>query len=76
MTQQRRKHSLLEVLLNVLIGFVVSFVANAFILPLYGMPFDWRAIWEIGLWFTLISVIRSYWVRRFFVYLHNEGILK
>ena len=74
-TQQHRRHSLLETTLSTLIGFFISFLANVFILPFYGMPFSWNAFTQIGLWFTIISVIRSYAVRRLFVYLHNEGIL-
>ena len=76
MTQQRRKHSAMEAFLNVLIGLVVSTIANMLILPAYGMPFVWRSFGEIALWFTLISIIRSYWVRRLFVWLHDKGILK
>lgn len=76
MTQQRRRHSLLEACLNVGIGFGVSFLGNLLILPLYGMPFHIGNFLQIGVWFTLISVVRSYGVRRFFVFLHAKGILQ
>lgn len=74
-TQQRKRHSALEAVLNVLIGFGISTLANAAILPMYGMPFSWNSNIQIGLWFTAISVIRSYGVRRMFVRLHDKGIL-
>lgn len=76
MTQQRRSVSLLEAWLNVGIGFGVSFLGNAFILPFYGLPFQLKTFLEIGFWFTLLSIVRSYYVRRLFVYLHNKGVLK
>jgi hypothetical protein len=76
MTQQRRRVSLLEAWLNIGIGFGVSFLANLLILPLYGMPFKVSAFLEIGALFTVISVIRSYYVRRLFVWLHDKGVLK
>lgn len=75
MTQQKRRHSLLEAGINVGIGFGVSMLGNIFILPLYGMPFVWSNFFQIGIWFTLISVIRSYFVRRLFVWLHDKGVL-
>lgn len=75
MTQQKRRHSLLEALLNTGIGFGVSLLANAAILPFYGMPFSWNASFQIGVWFTLISIVRSYFVRRLFVQLHLKGVL-
>jgi len=76
MTQQRRRISILETAINIGIGFGVSFLGNLIILPLYGMPFHVQSFFEIGVWFTALSVIRSYYVRRLFVYLHNKDILK
>jgi len=76
MTQQKKRHSLLETVLNVLIGFGVSFLGNALILPHYGIPFNWSVMGIIGVWFTILSVLRGYFVRRLFVNLHRKGILK
>lgn len=73
---QSRLASLLESCFNILIGFSVSVAANALILPLYGMPFSFSVTFQIGLWFTLISLVRSYLVRRLFNRLHSKGWLQ
>lgn len=71
---QSRKSSAFEALLNILIGFGVSVLANWLILPHYGVSPNIGVSFEIGLWFTLISFIRSYTLRRLFNYaLHREG---
>ena len=75
MTQQRKRHSFAEAWLNVAIGFAINFLANTVILPFYGIPFHWQVMLEIGVWYTIVSVIRAYWVRRLFVWLHDKGIL-
>jgi hypothetical protein len=76
MTQQRRHHSFVESCINVSVGFGVSFLGNMLILPYYGMPFHLWAFIQIGAWFTIISVIRSYYIRRLFVMLHDKEILR
>lgn len=51
--------------MNVLIGFWINFFANLLILPLFG--FDNLSIgknFAIGACFTVISVARSYFIRR------------
>jgi hypothetical protein len=73
---QSRKASATEAVLNVLVGLVTSTVANAVILPIYGMPFHWAAFGQIAIWFTLISLARSYLLRRAFNQLHIQGYLK
>lgn len=63
---QSRVMSLVEVATSSLIGFVVSIFANWAILPLFGMYPSFHASFWITLIFMVISVIRSYLVRRFF----------
>lgn len=62
---QTKAESFVEAWVNVLIGFWINFVANLLILPLFG--FDNLSIaknFAIGGCFTLISVARSYFIRR------------
>lgn len=63
---QSRKGSLIEALINVLIGYGVSFAANMTVLPLFGFNVTLTQNLLIGLIFTVISVVRSYVVRRYF----------
>ena len=69
---QTRLQSLIEALLNVLVGYGINFVANLLILPLFGFNVTLTQNLAIGAIFTAISVIRSYTLRRYFnAKLHN-----
>lgn len=59
-----------------IVGLVTSTLANALILPVYGMPFKWQSFSEIAVFFTLLSLSRSYFLRRLFNWFHSQGILK
>lgn len=63
---QSRLGSLIEVALNILIGFSINWVANLWILPLYGFHITASQAVSMGLVFTIISVVRGYLLRRFF----------
>ena len=72
---QKKHHSFLEVALNIGIGFTVSAVSNAVILPAMGFAVHLHQILEMTVYFTFISVARGYGVRRLFNHLHVKGIL-
>jgi len=63
---QTRLGSLIEALFNVVIGFAINFIANMAILPLIGFHITPGQNLFIGVLYTLISVARSYCVRRWF----------
>lgn len=63
---QSKLGSFIEVCINILIGFVVNFVANLCILPLFGFHVSLTDNFLIGLLYTVVSVIRSYVIRRWF----------
>jgi hypothetical protein len=63
---QSRKNSFIESLTNVAIGYVIAFASQLVIFPVYGGTFTLEQNIYIGAWFTLISVIRSYVIRRWF----------
>ena len=67
---QTRRHSMLEAVANVVIGYGINFVANLVVLPLFGLPVGARAAAGIGLVFTGISLARSYVLRRAFNRMH------
>lgn len=64
--EQTRKASFIEAVANVAVGFGVSFVANIIVLPWFGyMPSISEAL-AIGAVMTVISIARSYSLRRLF----------
>lgn len=66
---QSRIGSFVESVVNVAIGFGVSMAANLIVLPAYGYEVTTTDAFNIGLVFTAISVVRSYFVRRVFNFL-------
>ena len=70
---QTKKQSLIESITNVLIGYIVAVASNAAILPLFGVNLAFGDSMLIGVWFTVISVIRGYCVRRWF---NKRGLKK
>jgi hypothetical protein len=66
MKGQTRLHSLLESVINILIGFAINLIANILVLPLFGFHVTVGQAFNIGLIFTGISIIRGYFIRRFF----------
>jgi hypothetical protein len=63
---QTRLGSLIEVCLNIIIGFGINWVANLVILPMYGFQITGGQAFSMGLIFTAISVVRGYVIRRWF----------
>lgn len=63
---QSRLGSLIEVTFNIAIGFAINWVANIYILPLYGFQITGGQAFSMGLLYTVISVVRSYVIRRWF----------
>jgi hypothetical protein len=65
---QTRTGSLIEAIINVLIGFWINFAANLLILPMIGFHITLGQNFFIGLLYTIISIARSYCIRRWFNY--------
>jgi len=63
---QTRHQSLIEALTNVAIGYTVALLSQLIVFPLVGVEVDFATNLEIGAYFTLISICRSYLVRRYF----------
>jgi hypothetical protein len=63
---QTRKGSLAEATVNVLIGAVVALASQLVIFPAYGVHVPLSTDLKIMAWFTVISVARSYCLRRWF----------
>ena len=55
-----------ETMTNIGIGLVISFLSQLVIFPLYDIHLSFGTNIELVLYFTVISIIRSYALRRFF----------
>ena len=69
---QSKLESLAEVGVNVVIGWCVGLVAQVFFFPLIGIEATFSQNFISSIVFTVISIVRSYVVRRWF----NAGIHK
>ena len=63
---QTKRQSLIETLTNVAIGYLISFIANMLVLPLFGYNINLTDGVLISIIFTIISIVRGYVVRRWF----------
>jgi len=63
---QSKIGSLVESLINILIGFGIALGSQILIFPMYGVNIPLHDNVMITLWFTLISIARSYSLRRLF----------
>jgi len=59
--------SLVESIFNIIIGLTISFISNLIILPLFGFEPTFEDLALISVIYTLISLARSYLIRRLFV---------
>jgi hypothetical protein len=64
--KQSKTASLVETVAGVAIGFAVSLMLTALVLPVYGFDVSFGQNLQITLIFTLASIARGYGVRRVF----------
>lgn len=63
---QSRRHSFVESVTNVAIGYGVALASQLAIFPVFEIHVPLSDNLLIGAWFTLVSIGRSYVVRRWF----------
>lgn len=63
---QSKKMSLIETVLSVLIGYIVALLSQIVVFPLFDIKVSLIDNLLIGLLFTVISIIRGYYIRRLF----------
>jgi hypothetical protein len=63
---QTKLSSITEAFANVILGYLVAVTANYFVLPLFGYDVSMLDSAGIGIIFSMISIIRSYLLRRLF----------
>mgnify|MGYP001600986595 FL=1 len=72
---QPRGMSLTESIINVFIGLLINVTAQHFIFPLFGIYIGWNTNLMIAGIFTIISIIRSFTLRRVFNWLHIRKLV-
>ena len=63
---QKKSHSFMEAIVNVLVGLCINLTAQVLIFPLFGIHIPLSSSLEIAGIFTVISIIRSFVLRRVF----------
>jgi hypothetical protein len=73
--KQTRKASLTESLMNVAIGYGIALAAQIIVFPWFGINIPLASNIAIGLIFTVVSIARSFALRRLFEVLRVRGVL-
>jgi hypothetical protein len=69
---QTKVDSLKESAANVAIGYSIAIVSQLVIFPIVGVNATFSQNIKIGFYFTVVSLIRSFLIRRFFNKKENE----
>ena len=67
---QTKLGSWIEAWANIVVGFSINYVANLLIFPIFGMHISPLNNFYMGCIYTVISLVRSYVIRRHFNGLH------
>jgi uncharacterized YccA/Bax inhibitor family protein len=70
---QTRGQSAVETVVGTAVGLLVSVAANMLVLPVFGFSPNLEEAGQIGVVFTLVSIARSYMMRRLFNRLEVRG---
>lgn len=71
---QDKKTSLFESVVNVAVGYGVSLASQLIIFPIFNIHITLSENIQIGIWFTVISIIRSFAIRRYFNWRSKKDI--
>jgi len=63
---QTKKMSLIESTTNVVVGYFLAVATQLIFFPLFGIKINLTSNLELGIIFLLVSLARSYILRRFF----------
>ena len=63
---QTRVQSAIEAVANVAVGYGVALLSQLAVFPLFDIHIPFSSNLAIGAWFTVISLVRSYVIRRWF----------
>lgn len=71
---QTRTQSAVEAVTNVAVGYLINITANFLIFPLFGWDITLGQNVLMGVFYTVISLVRSYSLRRFYNWRHGKQI--
>ena len=71
---QTRGQTILEVCISTACAFVIAMITQALIFPLYNIHATASTNFQLTLIFTVVSLIRSYYFRRFFNRLFHSAL--
>lgn len=63
---QTKRQSLTESIVNVAIGYLVAVGSQVLIFPFFDIVVTLGDNLLIGVWFTVVSIVRSYLIRRYY----------
>jgi len=63
---QLKRHSFIESIANVLVGYGIAILTQVIVFPIFGLECSLENNLKIGLIFTIVSIGRSYFLRRIF----------
>ena len=63
---QSRFESVIESVANIAVGYGVALLSQLLVFPLFDIHIPFTSNLAIGAWFTVISLVRSYVLRRWF----------
>lgn len=66
---QLKRHSFIEAWANIFVGYGINILANFLLFPLFGWHITLKQNITIGIFYTFISLARSYCLRRVFNYI-------
>lgn len=67
---QTRLESFIETCTQTFIGFWLGMITQIITFHQYGIEVTWSTSFQVAFWFTLVSVVKGYIIRRWF----NAGI--
>jgi len=73
---QSKKQSFIEATVNVLVGYWVAVLSQAAIYPFFAIRTTAQENLVIAFWFTCVSLLRSYLLRRAFNFALNRKFKK
>ncbi len=72
---QSKAHSALEAIINIVVGYGIGYAGSYFAIRLLGYPISHTENFILTNIMTVISFVRSYYLRRLFNFMHLRGWL-
>jgi hypothetical protein len=63
---QTRVESAIEVAVNIAVGYLVALASQLVLFPLFDIHIPLSSNLALGAWFTVVGIVRSYVLRRWF----------